>query len=247
MLLGTLQNRSRAAGSLDPFSRVAQWFLMPGVQRSYQIMEGVDRFFAGIGDAERLRRENLQLKQTLRAAQIYIETAERKEQQILDLRQKLNLNTLGRSRVNADIIHYVPYDNRITLNKGEEDGVKPNLPVVTPDGLLALVSTVSPTTSQAVLLTSSGVSIGCVALGTVPVAGLVKGQRSDRLVMDVFENVDIAPGTEVITTGYSEFLPRGIRIGIVSQYFNDQEYGVRRAYILPSSRIGLNKEVAILK
>lgn len=245
--LGTLQNRTRGAGKLDPVSGVVQWLLMPGVISSTSTMSGVDRFFAGVGDAERLRSENMLLRNQVRAAQVYIETAERKNQEIIDLREKLGLDTLGRERVNADIVHYVPYDNRITLNKGEAEGVKPNLPVVTPDGLLALISTVSEHSSQAVLLTSSGVSIGCVAIGKVPVAGLVKGQRSDRLVMDVFENVDIAPGTEVITTGYSEFIPRGIRIGIVSEYFNDQEYGVRRAYILPSSRIGLNKEVAILK
>lgn len=159
----------------------------------------------------------------------------------------LNLNTVGRARVNADIINYVPYDNRITLNRGSNDGVKPNLPIVTAEGLLALVSTVTEKTCQASLLTSSGVSVGGVANLPTPVAGFVKGEKSDRLVMDVFDNVDIPAGTEIITTGYSEFIPRGIRIGIVSEYFNDQEYGIRRAFIIPSSRIGMSKEVVILK
>ncbi|ARU42183.1 hypothetical protein CCB80_13940 [Armatimonadetes bacterium Uphvl-Ar1] len=245
--LGTLQNRLRNAGVVDPVSGLARSFIMPMVIRTYGFSQGFDRFFAGIGDAERLKTENLALRQQLVAAQVYIDSAERMEEQIVDLREKLNLNTIGRSRVNADIVHYVPYDNRITLNRGSQDGIKPNLPVVTPNGLLALVSTVSERTCQAVLLTSSGVRIGCIARSPIPVPGLAKGQRSDRLVMDVFEDVDIAPGTEVITTGYSEFIPRGIRIGFVSEYFNDREYGVRRAYILPSSQIGMTKEVAILK
>ncbi len=245
--LGTLQNRSRSAGRLDPVSSVVQFFLMPGVVGGNRSMDAVDLFFGGVGDAEKLRAENMKLKGELRAVRIYLETADRQQQQILNLREKLGLSTLGRTRIDADIVQYVPYDNRITLNRGSADGITPNLPVVTPDGLLALVSTVSEHTSGAVLLTSSGVSIGCIAQGNIPVAGLVKGQRSDRLVMDVFENVNIEPGSEVITTGYSEFIPRGIRIGIVTEYFNDQEYGVRRAFILPSSQIGMTKEVTVLK
>lgn len=210
-------------------------------------MDSLDLFFSGVGDAEKLRSENVKLRSELRAVQTYLDTAERQQNEILNLREKLGLSTLGRKRIDADIVQFVPYDNRITLNRGSADGVSANLPVVTPDGLLALVSTVSEHSCQAVLLTSSGVSIGCLAQGKIPVAGLVKGQRSDRLVMDVFENVTIEPGTEVITTGYSEFIPRGIRIGIVTEYFNDQEYGVRRAFILPSSQIGMTKEVTILK
>jgi len=179
--------------------------------------------------------------------QAYLDSAERQEKQIQNLRATLNLNTVGRERVNADIINFIPYDNRITLNRGSKHGIKPNLPVVTAEGLLALVSTVTETTCQASLLTSSGVRVGGVANLASPVAGFVKGERSDRLVMDVFDNLDVPPGTEIITTGYSEYIPRGIRIGIVSEFFNDQEYGVRRAYIIPSSRIGMTKEVVILK
>jgi rod shape-determining protein MreC len=245
--LGTLQNRTRGAGELDAVSTAVHFVLMPGVIFTNQTMDSVDLFFGGVGDAEKLRSENVRLRNQLRAAQVYLDTADRQQQEILDLREKMGLSTLGRQRIDADIVQYIPYDNRITLNRGALDGVSPNLPVVTPDGLLALVSTVSDHTSQAVLLTSSGVSIGCLAKGTTPVAGLVKGQRSDRLVMDVFENVNIESGTEVITTGYSEFIPRGIRIGVVTEYFNDQEYGIRRAFILPSSQIGMTKEVTILK
>lgn len=209
-------------------------------------MDRFDRFWQGVWSAEQLRAENAELKAKVRAAEAYLQSAERLEKQNIRLRQQLGLETHGKKRVAADIIHYVPYDNRITLNRGSKHGVRPNAPVVTPEGILALVSTVSESTCQAALLTSSGVSIGGVALLTSPVPGLVKGEKNDLLVMDVFDNVDVPPGTEVITTGYSEFIPRGLRIGIVSEFYNDREYGIRRAFIVPSSRIGMNKEVSIL-
>lgn len=245
--LGALQNRMRGAGRLDPVSTVVQAILLAPVSAIGDNMDHVDRFFAGVFSAERLTAENLRLRQLARTATQYKDTIERRDREIIRLRAKLNLDTLGRERVDADIIHYVPYDNRITLNRGSKSGVRPNLPVVTPDGLLALISTVQDDSCQAVLITSSTVSIGCLAQGAPPVAGLVKGQRSDRLVMDVFDNVEIVPGSEVVTTGYSEFIPRGIRIGVVSEYINDQEFGVRRAFIVPASQIGFSKEVVILK
>lgn len=65
--------------------------------------------------------------------------------------------------------------------------------------------------------------------------------------MDVFDPVDVKTGAEVVTTGYSEHIPRGIRIGIVSQFYKNEEFGTRFAYVIPSARIGLAKEVYILK
>jgi rod shape-determining protein MreC len=210
-------------------------------------MGHVDRFFAGVGEAGRLRAENEALRNQLRASSLYFDRIEALDKRVIDLRDKLGLNTMGRSKLPADIIHYVPYDNRITLNKGKRDGVAPNLAVVTADGLLAVISTVDETTSQAALITSTGVSIGALALGSSPIAGMVKGQRNDRLVMDVYENVTVSPGTTVITTGYSEFIPRGLKIGVVAEFFNDREYGIRRAFVVPSSRIGMSQEVLILR
>lgn len=226
---------------------MVQGLLLNHVAGVSDFSQNSDLFWQGVRDARQLRAENEGLRQQLNAVKAYLDSADAQQQQIQHLRATLNLNTVGRKKVNADIINYIPYDNRITLNRGSKDGVSPNLPVVTAEGLLALVSTVTENTCQASLLTSNGVQVGGVASLDSPVAGFIKGEKSDRLVMDVFDNVDIPAGTEIITTGYSEFIPRGIRIGIVSEFFNDQEYGIRRAYIIPSSRIGMTKEVVILK
>ncbi len=236
----------RDQGQLDPVSQGTQILLLDHVARLNHSMGRIDYFWQGVRSAEYLREENARLRAQVRAAEVYLSSAERLERQNSRLRQQLKLDTHGRKRLAADIVHYVPYDNRITLNRGSKHGVRANVPVVTPEGILALVSTVSESSCQATLLTSSGLRIGGVALLSSPVPGLVKGEKSDLLVMDVFDNVEVPPGTEVITTGYSEFIPRGLRIGIVSEYYNDREYGVRRAFIVPSSRIGMSKEVSIL-
>ena len=138
-------------------------------------------------------------------------------------------------------------DSRVTLNAGSDKGVVPNIAVVTARGLLGVVSTVDQHTCQVILVTSGSIKVGGLIVGDVSVPGLVKGQSPTRLVMDVFDPVDVKTGSEVVTTGYSEQIPRGSRIGIVSLFYKNEEFGTRFAYVLPSARIGLAKEVYILK
>jgi rod shape-determining protein MreC len=245
--LGIVQNR--AGGSLDPVSRLIQAPLKPIILSLDSAADQSNTFWSGVRDASQLRIENQKLEAELTAVRNYLDSASAQESRIRDLRGTMNLPGLGKEKVFADIIAFVPYDNRITLSAGKDKGITPNLPVVTVNGLLAIVSTVSEKTSQATLLTSSAVQVGGLVQGLAPVPGLVKGQTSQRLVMDVFDDagLEIAPGANVVTTGYSEFIPRGIKIGTVTETFRDVDFGVRRVFILPSARIGMTKEVVILK
>jgi rod shape-determining protein MreC len=244
-----MQNRARAGGALDPVSRLIQAPLKPIILSLDSAADQSNTFWSGVRDASQLRIENQKLEAELTAVRNYLDSASAQESRIRDLRGTMNLPGLGKEKVFADIIAYVPYDNRITLSAGKDKGITPNLPVVTVNGLLAIVSTVSEKTSQATLLTSSAVQVGGLVQGLAPVPGLVKGQTSQRLVMDVFDDagLEIAPGANVVTTGYSEFIPRGIKIGTVTETFRDVDFGVRRVFILPSARIGMTKEVVILK
>lgn len=244
-----MQNRARAGGSLDPVSRLIQAPLKPIILSLDSAADQSNTFWSGVRDASQLRIENQKLEAELTTVRNYLDSASVQEARIRDLRGTMNLPGLGKEKVFADIIAFVPYDNRITLSAGKDKGITPNLPVVTVNGLLAIVSTVSEKTSQATLLTSSAVQVGGLVQGLAPVPGLVKGQTSQRLVMDVFDDagLEIAPGANVVTTGYSEFIPRGIKIGTVTETFRDVDFGVRRVFILPSARIGMTKEVVILK
>ncbi|MDI9637330.1 rod shape-determining protein MreC [Kamptonema cortianum] len=177
----------------------------------------------------------------------YLDSAESLNNQIRQLRELLEFESPGRTKIPADIIEYVPYDNRITINAGENKGIKPNLPVISGPGLLGVVSTVDKTTSQVLLITSTSVKIGGLVIGSPNVPGIVQGQSMRRLVMDITVSDDVVTGAAVMTTGYSQFIPRGIRIGTVIESYRDEDSGVRRAIILPAATIGVSKEVVVLK
>ena len=245
--LGVLQNVFRAQGRLDPVTGVVQTLTQPAVTGLDASFDTLGEFGQGVRDARRLRRENEVLRDQLQAVSGYLESAAAGEREFDRLRRLMNLEVSGRTKVYADIVAYADYDKRITLNAGEDTGIRPNLAVVTADGILAVISTVDKRSSQATLVTSRSVQLGGLALGSPSVAGLLRGVSVDRLVMDIFEPIDVAVGTTVVTTGYSEFIPRGLRIGTVVEFVKDEQFGVRQAQVLPAARIGLGREVAVLK
>ncbi len=245
--LGVLQNVFRAQGRLDPISGTLQAITRPAVAGLDATFDTLGEFGQGVRDARRLRRENENLRNQLQVLSLYMESAEAGEREFDRLRRLMNLEVSGRTKVYADIVAYVDFDKRITLNVGSDQGVRPNLAVVTADGILAVISTVERRSSQATLVTSRSVQLGGLAQGSPSVAGLLRGVSVDRLVMDIFEPIDVAVGTTVVTTGYSEFIPRGLRIGTVVEFVKDEQFGVRQAQVLPAARIGLGREVAVLK
>ena len=247
VVLGMLQNRFRTAGTADPVSRTLQTAIFPVVKIVDSAADSIGNSLGSMGQAAALRAQNERIQRELNAVRHYLDSAEAQTKEIDRLRATVGLNPQGRQPVYAEIIGYVPYDNRVTISAGSNQGVKPNLAVVTGEGLLGVVSTVTSATSQVTLVTSSSVKVGGIIQGSPVVPGLVRGLTSQKLVMDLFESFDVRTGSEVVTTGYSEYIPRGIRIGTVTEYFKSEEYGTRQAFVLPAAQVGLQKEVAVLK
>lgn len=245
--LGVLQNSNRNQGRLDPITSITQSALKPTISAFNNLSNFVTNITTGIKDAQNLRQENQKLKQQIQSVAMYTESAERLNQENQKLKELLQLDPGPTTKVSALIIAYVPYDSRVTISAGKNKGLTPNLPVVNSDGLLGVISTVDETTSQVVLLTSSSVTVGGLALSNPPSAGLVRGESTSRLVMDITDKFEIEPGATVITTGYSPNIPRGIKIGTILEVISDQQVGVRRAFLLPATRIGLSTEVVVLK
>ncbi|MBS1707295.1 MAG: rod shape-determining protein MreC [Armatimonadetes bacterium] len=202
---------------------------------------------AGVGEAPKLRKENEKLVQQLAAAQIYLDSQAALESQISALKALQSLPDFGRTKVGAQIIGYSPFDNRITLSVGEDKGIKPSMPVANGQGLLAQISSVGPTTSTATLITSPSLRVAALLQGSNKAVGLVRGETSKRLVMEIVEDVEIHVGDRVVTSGFTPFYPRGINIGDVVEVRDDVETGSKRAYIVPKAKLAQDIDVVVLK
>jgi len=204
---------------------------------------------AGITLGKSLRDENERLKALALSASLYSENVARLEQEIQDLRGLLALpSTPGMMSVAADIIAFLPDQNRLTLSRGSADGVRPGLAIVSPLGMLGVVQTVDKKTCQGVLLTSAAIKVGAMdASRNPPQVGLMQGYDGNRMSLVFFDpKSPVEVGDTIVTSGFGPHIPRGLVIGKVIQIQDNLEEGTRRALISPSATVGQTREVKIL-
>ena len=80
------------------------------------------------------------------------------------------------------------------------------------------------------------------------VSGLMHGEAPDRLTVEFLDmNAPIDIGDLVVTSGFSELIPRDIPIGRIVQVYKDDEFGTRVAQVFPAVSLGRVREVVVLR
>lgn len=191
-----------------------QWLASHGVA-------SVKALWAGYFDLRGAKRENEWLKS--RNSQL--------ESQIIELREKAKLfeqiEALNRSpalssyrRVNAMVIGR-DSDNwfrTVIIDSGSLHGVERDQPVVTTEGLVGRVISVSPISSRVLLITDERHGAGAVVAQTAEsrLVGVLKGKNQWLCELKVItEGAKLENGEQVITSGQDQLYPRGLLIGRV--------------------------------
>ena len=107
--------------------------------------------------------------------------------------------------------------NTITIDVGDKDGVKANMPIVTDAGLVGkVVATTGSYAIGQILLNKDFRASAKVQRGRVD--GILVWQGGEHLLLkNVAKTLDVQVGDVVITSEYSSFFPQGIKIGIISK------------------------------
>jgi rod shape-determining protein MreC len=250
VVLGRIQSAQRTNGRFDPVGKTVQTLVSPVARFGGATVDGVSDFTYGLVNAQRLTRENRRMRAELAAQSLYTETMLNLEQQYDDLRKNTGLPPIpGRTVLPAAIVGYFPYENRITLGVGSTDGVSVGMPVETAKGLVGTVQTVDSHRCQVQLLASAGLTIGAIDGDRHPAsAGMLQGESASRLSLILPDpNAPISLGDRIYTSGYSDFIPRGIPIGQVIGVDSNPEFGTHRATVFPFVQMGDLREVVVLK
>ncbi|PZR08390.1 MAG: rod shape-determining protein MreC [Archangium gephyra] len=104
----------------------------------------------------------------------------------------------------------------IRINRGEDDGVRVGMPVVTPDGAVGQVVRSVGTSADVMLLTDPNSHVGGLVQRT-RVRATVKGEGDGRrLGVDLVRREDDArDGDVLVTAGSDGIFPRGVRLGVL--------------------------------
>ena len=115
------------------------------------------------------------------------------------------------------------FSQAIVIAAGSNNGVRLNDPVVTADGLVGLVTRITPRTARVQLLTDQEAAASALDVRT-RAPGIVRHARGTRqtLVLDRVRKQDVVKrGDEIVTAGWrasglSSLYPKGIPIGEVT-------------------------------
>lgn len=118
-------------------------------------------------------------------------------------------------------------DNYILLNKGRNDGVKEDMGVVSVDGIVGVVMTVSAHFSQVLPVLNSRSHPSCVIKNTKFFGSLFWDGKNPRYIhlSQLPSHTLYSIGDTIVTSGYSATFPEGIPVGIIEESLNRKSEG----------------------
>lgn len=133
------------------------------------------------------------------------------------------------------------------IDKGARDGLKPDMAVITADGIVGKVRDVFPHTSQ-VLSVNDTTSGAGVILETTRIRGILKGDAAGQLeVVGVTADQRIKPGENVLTAGGDLIFPRGLPVGVVEKVVRDPDRdGLIDIIVKPAAHLDRLDEVLVI-
>ncbi len=167
-----------------------------------------------------LKEENEALKRQLDDAHVALQgqraLADRSRglERLLGLRDQSSLMTIAADVIGASA---TPDFRTITIDKGTGDGLRPNMAVIAPAGVVGRVVVPSSRAAKVQLLIDRNAAAGAVVERS-RAQGLAIGGGEDLLEMTyVSEAADIVAGDQVMTSGIDGIYPKGFAIGRVER------------------------------
>jgi rod shape-determining protein MreC len=164
------------------------------------------------------RIENETLKRQLADAQIALQEqramADRARglQRLLELRDRSSLQTTAAEIVGAGA---TPDFRTVTIDKGRLDGIKTDMAVIAPGGVVGRVVMPSPRSSKIQLLIDRNAAAGAI-IERSRAQGVVVGEGDGRLLLEYMSEVfDVVVGDDIVTSGIDGIYPKGFVIGKV--------------------------------
>lgn len=182
--------------------------------------EGWQNYFA----LQEIRRENDQLKQEVTKLRVSLEQERsvaqqtRTLQQLLDLRSATGFETAAAMVIGSGAD---PEFRTITIDKGTQDGLRPDMAVMSPAGIVGRILMPTARAAKVQLIIDRDAAVG-VLIERSRVNGVVEGLGSGEelgfkagmiSLNYVPSSADVKAGDRVVTSGIDGIYPKGMPVG----------------------------------
>jgi rod shape-determining protein MreC len=227
ILIVTLSFQKEDNGPLEKARDVAESIVAP-IQRGVTVVvRPVRNFFSSLGDLGNLRSENEELEDELAETESRLERVQALEEEVQELRNltEMKASWFTMDSVDAEVIANTAanYKWAVTIDKGSESGIEPNMAVVDSTGsVIGKTIEVAANTASVLLLIDP--ESGATA-DTENAIGSIRGNGADEDLSLELVSPDerVRVGESVTTSGKNQSVfPAGIPIGTVSYVGDDQ-------------------------
>lgn len=184
----------------------------------YEISSNITSYFNLRENNEGLNRRNAELQHEVMALR----------QQVVYLQEQILADSINLSNV------FTPYDfivahviknsvvkpnNYITINKGELEGVRPEMGVIDQNGVVGVVNVVGDHSARVISLLNPIFRLSCKIKGKETFGSLVWDGKDPRyaILEELPRHAVFNVGDTIVTSGYSSVFPPGLPVGIIKE------------------------------
>jgi len=185
----------------------------------YEWSNGVVEFFKLRAANDNLSEENTLLKNQVIKLQNQLETLKPRTKDSVRFRIPPEMEY---EFISAKVISCTTnkLQNYITINKGEIDGIKPDMGVVGDEGVVGIVKTVSRRFAVVIPILNPKIEISCRFKRNNYSGGLLWDGVDYRhaYLTDIARHVEFSMGDSLVTSGLTNTFPEGIPVGNIEDF-----------------------------
>jgi rod shape-determining protein MreC len=133
----------------------------------------------------------------------------------------------------------------VYIDKGESDGIRQDMAVITVQGIVGKVLKVFRSSAQVLLIDDQSSGVGAI-LETSRLQGIVRGTPAGEVVLEkIMSDEGVQPGEEVRTSGGDRIFPKGLPIGVVTRVSNNPDLFLN-IHVRPSANLHKLEEVLVV-
>jgi len=187
-------------------------------------------------EVDRLRMEQAKLKEDAEQAH--------RLQILLDFKEKFIGATLAAQVIGSSGSEQ---SRVIYIDKGSDYKLKPNMAVITPDGIVGKVKEVYATSSQVLMINDRDSGAGVILEKTRLQGDLHGSSQGETVVKNVMSDEKVDVGEKVITSGGDKIYPKGLPVGNVTAVNSDPDKPLFLSIaVKPAASLGRLEEVLVI-
>src|SRR5271166_2448524 len=234
---GTRLIRIWAVGAITPFERGLLWVENGGsnLWHNYFYLRGVRAENRELkAQIEQMRLEQVRLSEDAAQARRLQSLLAFKEQYI---QKTVAAQVIGSSGSDLSRIIYI--------DKGEHDGLKRDMAVITANGIVGKVLQVYPSVAQVLLISDQSSGVGAI-LEKSRLQGVLRGTPNGEVVLErVMSDEQVPEGETVLTSGGDQIFPKGLPVGAVTHVGNGKDLFLN-IKVRPAADLSKLEEVLVL-